>query len=361
MNINVNLAERSYIIYIDTGLLKNVGNILTEIGVGHDVVVITNPKVGYFYADTLVAQLKETGFEPKVIEIPDGEEYKNLKTVAYLYDKLTEIHAHRKTTLIALGGGVIGDIVGFVAATFMRGIPFVQIPTTLLAQVDSSVGGKTGVNLTTAKNMVGAFWQPQVVIIDPDVLKTLSLRELKSGLSEVIKYGMIKDADFFEYLEKNINQIERLETSAMIHIIASSCKIKAEVVESDEREEGLRAILNFGHTIGHAIESQTSYKIFRHGEAISIGMATAAKIAARLGMFPKKDVSRLITLLQMAGLPARFKDLSPNDLLQAMSLDKKRVSHEHIRFILPKKIGCVMMVEDLSPELIIDVLKEQKE
>jgi 3-dehydroquinate synthase len=172
---------------------------------------------------------------------------------------------------------------------------------------------------------------------------------------------MIKDADFFEYLEKNINQIERLETSAMIHIIASSCKIKAEVVESDEREEGLRAILNFGHTIGHAIESQTSYKIFRHGEAISIGMATAAKIAARLGMFPKKDVSRLITLLQMAGLPARFKDLSPNDLLQAMSLDKKRVSHEHIRFILPKKIGCVMMVEDLSPELIIDVLKEQKE
>lgn len=360
MNINVNLGERSYNIYIDAGLLKNVGNILTEVGVGSDLVVITNPNVGHFYADILVAQLKETGFEPKVIEIPDGEEYKNLKTVSYLYDKLTGMQAHRKTTLIALGGGVIGDIVGFVAATFMRGIPFVQIPTTLLAQVDSSVGGKTGVNLTTAKNMVGAFWQPQVVIIDPDVLKTLSLREVKSGLSEVIKYGMIKDADFFEYLEKNIQQIERLETSVMVHIIAASCKIKAEVVESDEREAGLRAILNFGHTVGHAIESQTSYQIFRHGEAVSIGMAAAVKIAARLGMFLKKDVTRLITLLQTAGLPTRFKDLSPNDLLQAMFLDKKRVSSQHIRFILPKKIGCVM-VEDLSPQIIIDVLKEQKE
>ncbi len=271
------------------------------------------------------------------------------------------MHAHRKTTLIALGGGVIGDIVGFVAATFMRGIPFVQIPTTLLAQVDSSVGGKTGVNLTTAKNMVGSFWQPQAVIIDPEVLKTLSLREIKSGLAEVIKYGMIKDADFFEYLEKNVKQIERLETSIMIHIIASSCKIKAEVVESDELETDLRAILNFGHTIGHAIESQTSYQIFRHGEAISIGMAAAVKIAARLGMFPVKDVLRLTTLLQMAGLPVRFKDLSPNDLLEAMSLDKKRVSPQHIRFILPKKIGCVMMVEDLSSQIIIDVLKEQKE
>lgn len=361
MNIKVNLEERSYTIHIDVGLLKNVGNILTEAGVGRDVVVITNPKVGYFYEDILVAGLKETGFETKVIEIPDGEEYKNLKTVAYLYDKLVEMQANRKTTLIALGGGVIGDIVGFVAATFMRGIPFVQIPTTLLAQVDSSVGGKTGVNLTTAKNMVGAFWQPQVVIIDPDVLKTLSLREIKSGLAEVIKYGMIKDADLFEYLEKNIKQIERYESLAMIHIISASCKIKAEVVESDELEAGLRAILNFGHTIGHAIESQTSYQIFRHGEAISIGMAAAVKIAARLGMFPRKDVTRLITLLQMAGLPTRFKDLSSNDLLQAMSLDKKNVSYEHIRFILPKTIGCVMMVDDLSPQIIIDVLKEQKE
>ncbi len=361
MNIKVNLDERSYTIYIDAGLLKNVGNILTEAGIGQNVVVITNPKIGYFYTDILVTQLKETGFEARVIEIPDGEEYKNLKTIAYLYDKLVEMHAHRKTTLIALGGGVIGDIVGFVAATFMRGIPFVQIPTTLLAQVDSSVGGKTGVNLTTAKNMVGSFWQPQAVIIDPDVLKTLSLREIKSGLAEVIKYGMIKDASFFEYLEKNIQQIERLETSAMVHIIASSCKIKAEVVEADELEMDLRAILNFGHTIGHAIESQTSYQIFRHGEAISIGMSAATKIAARLGMFPAKDVPRLTTLLQMAGLPIRFKDLSPNDLLQAMSLDKKRVSSQQIRFILPKKIGCVMMVEDLSPQIIIDVLKEQKE
>ncbi|MBU0701991.1 3-dehydroquinate synthase [bacterium] len=360
-NIKVNLGERSYAIYIDAGLLKNIGNILTEAGVGHDVVVITNPKVGYFYKDILVSQLKETGFETRVIEIPDGEDYKNLKTVAYLYDKLVEMKAHRKTTLIALGGGVIGDIVGFVAATFMRGIPFVQIPTTLLAQVDSSVGGKTGVNLTTAKNMVGAFWQPQVVIIDPDVLKTLSLREIKSGLAEVIKYGMIHDADFFEYLEKNIQHIERLESEAMIHIIDSSCKIKAEVVESDEREAGLRAILNFGHTIGHALESQTSYQLFRHGEAISIGMAAAVKIAARIGMFPRKDVTRLITLLQMAGLPVKFKDLSPDDLLQTMFSDKKNVSSEHIRFILPKRIGHVIMVEDLSQQVIVDILKEQKE
>ncbi|MFH1097469.1 MAG: 3-dehydroquinate synthase [Candidatus Desantisbacteria bacterium] len=360
-DIRINLGERSYPIYIESGLLKNVGNVLTEAGVGQSVVIITNPKIGYFYEDILVSQLKEAGFETKVIEIPDGEGYKNLKTVSYLYDKLVEMQAHRKTTLIALGGGVIGDIVGFVAATFMRGIPFVQIPTTLLAQVDSSVGGKTGVNLTTAKNMVGAFWQPQVVVIDPDVLKTLALREIKSGLAEVIKYGMIKDADFFIYLEKNIRQIEGLEPESMIHIISRSCEIKAGVVESDEREADLRAILNFGHTIGHAIESITAYQLFRHGEAISIGMAGAVKIAAKIGMLAKNDMTRLINLLRMAGLPTRFKDLSPDALLQAMYLDKKRLSPQHIRFILPNKIGYVTMVEELSPQVIVDVLKEQME
>lgn len=358
--IRINLEERSYPIYIEAGLLKNVGNILTDAGVGQSVVVITNPTVGKFYEDILVDQLKKTGFSTTVIEIPDGEGYKNLKTVAYLYDKLVEMQANRKTTLIALGGGVIGDIVGFVAATFMRGIPFVQIPTTLLAQVDSSVGGKTGVNLTTAKNMVGAFWQPQVVIIDPDVLKTLTLREIKSGFAEVIKYGMIHDTDFFGYLEKNIRQLERLDPEFMIHIISRSCEIKAEVVESDEREAGLRAILNFGHTIGHAIESITNYQLFRHGEAISIGMAGAVKIATKIRMFAKNDTTRLINLLRIVGLPTSFKDLSVDAILQAMFLDKKRVSQQ-IRFILPKKLGCVTMVEEVSPQVIIDVLKEQKE
>jgi 3-dehydroquinate synthase len=360
--VKVELMDRSYYIYIGEGLLNTVGKLLKEEEIGDEVVIITNPKVGGIYEEKVNRSLREVGIKTWTIEIPDGEEYKTLKVAEYIYNKLIDIHAHRYTILIALGGGVVGDVVGFVAATFMRGIPFIQIPTTLLAQVDSSVGGKTGINLPAAKNMVGAFWQPKIVVIDPEVLKTLSLREFKSGLAEVIKYGMIKDAMFFKYLEQNLENIKKLDMSTMNYIIKRSCEIKAEIVSLDEREAGLRAILNFGHTIGHAIEAQMSYQVFRHGEAVSIGMVCATKISAKIGIFHKKEeLVRLIQLLQAIGLPVKFKDLTPEQIWSTIMLDKKRVKTDKVRFILPNRIGYVIIMDDLNEKIVLDILKEQME
>ncbi|MEK6546315.1 MAG: 3-dehydroquinate synthase, partial [Nitrospinota bacterium] len=269
--VNVGLKERSYSIYIDRGLLTEAGKRLSNIIAGKKIAIITNPTVNKIYGSILKNSFKGADIKIHLTEIPDGEKYKTLETAVKIYDWLTDIKIERQSSLIALGGGVIGDITGFVAATYLRGVPYIQIPTTLLAQVDSSIGGKTAVNHPKGKNLIGAFYQPRVVFIDIDTLKTLPKEEILCGVAEIIKYGIIRDGDFFEYLEGNIKKLINLEEKALIYSIKKACEIKADIVSRDERETGLRATLNFGHTIGHAIESLTDYKKYRHGEAIAIG------------------------------------------------------------------------------------------
>lgn len=344
--IHVNLDKRGYPILIEPGLLARVGQILAGLNLSKRIVIVTNPLVGGYYAASLQESLKEAGFNPELIEVPDGEEYKCLDWVSKIYESLVELELDRRCGLIALGGGVIGDLAGFVAATFMRGLPFIQIPTTLLAQVDSSIGGKVGVNLKKGKNLVGAFYQPKVVIIDPTVLKTLNKRELRCGLAEVIKYGVIKNKELFSYLESNIELIINLDLEALVHIIAISCQIKAEIVETDELEAGLRAILNFGHTVGHGIETLTGYTRYHHGEAVSIGMVVAANLSQAKGMLDSASAQRIKDLIQQAGLPTACPELKPDEIWQALMLDKKRLDNR-IRFILPTSIGQVVIDEGL--------------
>ncbi|MEK7773341.1 MAG: 3-dehydroquinate synthase, partial [Deltaproteobacteria bacterium] len=277
--IRVELGQRSYPIHIERGLLSSIGTRLNDLGFKGRAAVVTNPRVGGLYAKAVCGALEAAGVVPAVITVPDGEEYKTLKEASKVYDGLIERMMERSSPVIALGGGVIGDLAGFVAATYLRGVPFIQIPTTLLAQVDSSVGGKTAVNHPKGKNLIGAFYQPRAVFIDPDALKTLDAREMRAGLAEVIKYGVIWDEGFFSFLEKNA---EKLLTPGdeLITAIEMSCRIKAEVVGLDETESGLRSILNFGHTFAHAIEALSGYGTFKHGEAVAIGMHMAARFSA---------------------------------------------------------------------------------
>lgn len=342
--VTVALGERSYPIYIGSKILAEFGATLKRFTESRKVAVVTNPTVAALYLDVVAESLKKSGFECLVIEIPDGERYKSLEWAGRIFDKLISGRADRYSPVIALGGGVVGDITGFAAATYLRGVPFVQVPTTLLAQVDSSVGGKTAVNHPKGKNLIGAFYQPKLVYIDIDTLRTLDPREIRAGLAEVIKYGVIKDAELFRYLEENIEEIlnrntgYKIRNTKLIHIVKRSCEIKAEVVAADEREAGLRAILNFGHTYGHAIEAVTEYKEYKHGEAVGIGMLIATKIAMEEGMCDNKLYMRLRKLIQETGLPVEATGLSKEALMQAVSLDKKVVRDE-VRFVLPKKIG----------------------
>jgi 3-dehydroquinate synthase len=289
--------------------------------------------------------------------IPDGEEYKNLDTLKRIYDELLKHGLDRKSALIALGGGVVGDITGFAAATYMRGISYIQIPTTLLAQVDSSVGGKTGVDHKLGKNMIGAFWQPGLVLIDPVTLKTLPKRQLLAGLAEVIKYGVIYDNELFEFLEANREHIFNLEDKAITYIIRRSCEIKADVVSKDERESGLRAILNYGHTIGHAIETATGYTRYLHGEAVAIGMHLEAKLSQLLKGIDDGQLSRIKALIDSYGLPSEIpKDINRDDILSSMQLDKKAVAGK-LKFILPESIGAVKIREDIGKKSITELLQ----
>ncbi len=286
--------------------------------------MISNPTVYDLYGKTVSESLRASGYDLIEVLLPDGEEYKSLASTEKIYESLLKAKLDRKSALIALGGGVIGDITGFAASTYMRGIDFIQIPTTLLAQVDSSVGGKTGVNHPLGKNMIGAFWQPRLVWIDTATLETLPRREFLSGLGEVIKYGVIWDEDFFAYLESNRDKILRLDKEALTHIIRRSCEIKAEVVSKDERESGLRAILNYGHTIGHAIETITGYKKYLHGEAVAIGMYMEARLSHQLGLIEKKAVERIKALIDSYELPSEMPDeIQINDLMEKMQIDKK--------------------------------------
>ncbi len=340
--IRVELGERSYGIFIGSDILDGIGERVKEFGFSL-VAVISNPRVYDLYWGRLSDSIKNAGLDAHVITIPDGEEYKELLWAYYLYGELLKMRFDRKSAVIALGGGVIGDIAGFVASTYMRGISFVQVPTTLLAQVDSSVGGKTGVNHPLGKNMIGTFHQPRLVWIDVSTLKTLPKREFLSGMAEVIKYGVIRDEGLFRYLEVNRERVLGLEKNALEHIIKRSCEIKAEVVSRDEREGGMRAILNYGHTIGHALETATGYTTFLHGEAVGIGMHLEAKLSSSLGLMEGKEVLRVRSLIESYGLPSEIpSSMDTERIFSSMKLDKKAVSGE-LRFVLPQKIGSVVI------------------
>jgi 3-dehydroquinate synthase len=349
--VNVGLGERSYSIYTGKGLLLECGNRIKNIERGGKIVVVTNPLVNRLYGDALKNSLTGSGFIVNFLEIPDGEGYKTIETAVKIYDRLIDLKMERGSPIIALGGGVIGDITGFVAATYLRGVPYIQIPTTLLAQVDSSIGGKTAVNHPRGKNLIGAFYQPKAVFIDINTLKTLSKEEILCGVAEIIKYGVIKDRGFFEYLEDNIKKLINLDEDVLIYSIKRSCEIKADVVSRDEREAGLRAILNFGHTIGHAIESLTEYKKYRHGEAVAIGMVYAARLSSESGLCSSKDYERVVNLIREAGLPTSISGLDSDDVIDSLYLDKK-VKDEKIRFILMMGIGSVEIQSDIAQGLI---------
>ena len=350
--LNVSLGDRSYPIYLGEGLLSRAGELLKEAGCGEKIGVVTNPTVAGLYLKPIQEALVRSGFRLTSILVPDGEEHKNLKSLAAVYDQLIRGRFERSSCVLALGGGVVGDLAGFAAATFLRGIPYIQVPTTLLAQVDSSVGGKTGVNHREGKNLIGAFYQPRAVLIDVEVLHTLPRRQLLAGLAEVIKYGIIEEPGLFTLLEEKLERIVSLDRALLEEAIAASCSIKARVVEKDEREEDYRSVLNFGHTIGHALESLTGYEKFLHGEAVAIGMAQAASISARQGCCDEESLHRIQRLIRRAGLPTAIpSSIKAAELVKKMEVDKKS-SGGKIKFVLCAGIGRTHF-DWLSPEQIV--------
>ena len=345
----VGLGERSYPIWIGAGILPQLPAALAKVEFPRRLAVVSNPTVAGLYAEPLLSQLRAAGYQPGLIELPDGEEFKTLETLNQLFEALIRGNYDRHCGLLALGGGVIGDMVGFAAATFLRGVPFVQVPTTLLAQVDSSVGGKTAVNHPLGKNLIGAFYQPRHVHIDVDTLKTLPAREFAAGLAEVVKYGVICDRDFFFWLAQHGHALGALEPAALATAVKRSCQIKANVVESDEKESSLRAILNYGHTFGHAVETLCGYGQFRHGEAVAIGMVVAAELSRRLGRCTSADVAAIRSLLVSFNLPVCPPSFSLGAYLEAMGRDKK-VKDGRLRFILNLGIGDCEITDITDPE-----------
>jgi 3-dehydroquinate synthase len=349
----VDLGDRSYPIQIGRGLLARP-SLLKEHIHGHQVMVVSNTTVAPLYLDTVTRMLP--GYNVTSVILPDGEEYKTLDTLNTIYTALLENRYNRGCTLVALGGGVVGDITGFAAASYQRGIAFVQIPTTLLAQVDSSVGGKTGVNHPLGKNMIGAFHQPNCVLIDTDTLDTLDDRQLAAGLAEVIKYGLIKDSDFFAWLEHNMVALKKRDKQALAYAIERSCTLKAEIVAADERESGQRALLNLGHTFGHAIETGTGYGNWLHGEAVAAGMLMAADLSARHGWLSADAVQRTGALLQRAGLPTSPPpEMDAGTFMELMAVDKKVVDGG-LRLVLLKEIGHAIVTGDFRQDLLAATL-----
>lgn len=337
VTVHVALGSRSYPIHIGPRLLNRPDLILPHLAQPR-VAIVTNPTVAVLYLDALTQALTQAGVAVVPITVPDGELFKTWQTLNEIFDSLLSNRCERKTTLVALGGGVIGDLAGFAAAVYLRGVPFIQMPTTLLAQVDSSVGGKTGINHPLGKNMIGAFYQPRLVLADIATLGTLPARELSAGLAEVIKYGLILDAAFFDWLEANMDRLVARDPEALIHAVERSCEIKAEVVAQDERESGVRALLNLGHTFGHAIEAGLSYGTWLHGEAVAAGTLQAARLSQRLGFLGEADVERIVALLRRAHLPTAAPDLGVARYLELMGLDKK-VEGGRLRLVLLRRIG----------------------
>jgi 3-dehydroquinate synthase len=361
ITVQVNLGSRSYNIYIGSGILGSLGTWVREVSAGDKALVVSNRKVYGMYGDIARKSLAENGYQVVLGEMGDGEKYKNLATLEKLYDLAFTHKIDRRCPVIALGGGVVGDTAGLLAATYLRGVPFVQVPTTLLAQVDSSVGGKVAVNHPGGKNIIGAFYQPRLVVADMTTLKTLPDREIKAGLAELIKYGVISDAGFFKWLEENIDKMLSLDEKALAHAVAVSCRIKARVVEADETEQGLRAILNYGHTVGHAVESLSGYKVFLHGEAVAAGMAEAARLAEVMGLLPAEQGRRIVALIARAGLPVELPpSLDMADIIAAMRQDKKAQAGR-LTFVLPVAIGSVKIFNDVSEKVIREALFIQKD
>lgn len=336
--ITVGLGDRSYPILFGTDIFAEVPRLARECGLGTRAVLITNETVGPLYADALIRSLEKGGITVSILQLPDGEEHKTLATIETIINYLLDAGADRRTWLIALGGGVVGDMVGFAAAIYLRGVSFVQIPTTLLAQVDSSVGGKTGVNLTKGKNLIGSFHQPRCVVVDVATLQTLHQREFISGLAEVLKYGIVLDGDLFAYIEGNLQQILARDPLVLLSLSRRCCELKAKVVEGDEREEGLRAVLNYGHTLGHAVEALTSYRTYTHGEAVAMGMAAAAMVSEHFGLCSAETVGRIRHLISHCGLPDVLPAFSPEEYRQAILRDKK-MKEGAITFVLNEGIG----------------------
>lgn len=345
--MTVRLGDRSYPIYIGAKVLPDIGQLCRPLNLSGRGVLITNPIVGHLYTQSVLSSFEAGGIHLTLLEVPDGEESKNLQEAGALYERLLPLGLDRQSPVVALGGGVIGDLAGFVAATFMRGLPLLQIPTTVVAQVDSSVGGKVGVNLPQAKNMVGAFYQPRLVLSDVCLLQTLPPREFHAGLAEVVKYGMIADKAFFEWLETNCPAILARKEEVVVHIVKTSCMIKAAVVERDERDEGIRAVLNFGHTVGHALEAATGYRELSHGEAVAIGMVAAAQISCQMGICGEEVPKRLTQLLERIGLPTSIP-IDPEKISGIMSYDKK-LKHNVTYFVLTKDIGDVTVAPVFDP------------
>ena len=352
--VRVVLGHTRYEIHVGSGLLARTGYRLRENGFSGRLVVITDTTVDRLYGETLGQSLAKEGFTVSTLLVPAGEAQKSLETAGRLYRELTEARAERTTPVLALGGGVIGDLAGFVAATYLRGVPLVQIPTTLLAQVDSSIGGKVAVDHGQLKNKIGAFYQPGLVVADTDTLKTLPAAELAGGLAEVIKSAAIRDKELFAFLEENLERIKALDAEALEEVVFRTAQIKAGVVAEDERDTGLRNILNYGHTIGHAIESVSDFKM-RHGQAVAIGMVAAARISNKMGMLADDELVRLKNLIARAGLPAEIPDLEKEKIIRAMKHDKK-VLKEKVRFVLLKSIGRVLVTDEVSPSLVEEVL-----
>ena len=357
--IPVEVPNESYEIAIAAGHLDRLGELMAPLKLGKKVLVVSNAAIFRHYGERAIASLQKAGYEVFSLLLPAGERYKTPNSIQKIYNACLEHRLERSSTLVALGGGVIGDMTGFAAATWLRGINFIQVPTTLLAMVDASIGGKTGVNHPQGKNLIGAFYQPRLVLIDPEVLKTLPVREYRAGMAEVIKYGIIWDAELFEALEATpkLSQFSHLSPELLQSILAKSAQAKADVVSQDEKEAGLRAILNYGHTIGHAVESLTGYRLVNHGEAVAIGMVAAGQLASHLQLWTAEEAQRQDALIAKTGLPTRLPpDMDLEAIVEALQTDKK-VKSGQVRFVLPKRIGEAIVTDQVPKALIDQVLQ----
>ena len=357
IDIPVNLGSRSYRIQVAPGALGTVGAELAKLRVGRKAVLVSDPAVTRLHGEPVATSLRAAGFDVIGISIPEGEAAKRLETAREMWDRLLDAGCDRTATVVALGGGAVGDLAGFVAATYMRGMNFVQVPTTLLAQVDASIGGKTAIDHPRAKNLIGAFHQPRLVIVDPVVLTTLSEREFRSGLAEVIKHGIVLDASYFENLEANVPALLGRNLTTLEWVVAGSCRLKARVVERDEQEAELRWVLNYGHTVGHALEAATGFQRWAHGEAVSLGIAAEARLAERLGISSSAATKRQLSLLAAVGLPVAGIQVEPAAVVEALSRDKKS-RDGRLSFVFAPEIGSFRLLSDVPREAVLEVLKD---
>jgi 3-dehydroquinate synthase len=355
--IRVRLKDNPYTIAIGHGILKEIPKLIRPLGLGRDALIISHPVIERLYGKQLSVALKKSGHTVKVLNVPEGEKSKSAACALKLLNEISRYDVNKELFIVALGGGVVGDLAGFVAAIYKRGIPYIQVPTTLLAQIDSSIGGKTAIDLETGKNLVGAFYQPRLVVADTQVLKTLSVRQVRNGLAEAIKYGILGDPKLFSYIEANHQQFLNNDIKVLNFIVHRCAAIKARIVAADEKEtKGLRTVLNFGHTVGHAVEAAGRYNQYHHGEAVGLGMRVASRISVRMGLLSKSHELRINQLISSVGLPKEIRGVSLAKIMELMQHDKKFVAG-HNRFVLARSIGQVTVVRDIPTSIITQAIK----